>query len=476
MSTTLALAGSASAAVSDEYKCPPGVLLGMCIGVSLYWLFALSMGPLLPSIGLSFGLGAADPNIALAMSLAGLVAGICIMPAGGLADRLGRMRLTRVGLALGLVGMLLCGLATGIPMLIAGRFVQGLSAAIVMPATLALVKVYYNDEDRPRALSYWSMSTFGCASVSSLFGGVVATHLGWRWAFLLAVPFIALAFLLLRSAPESRVPSCGGRPFDRLGFSLLIVGLLALNVFVTKGNLWGWTSPRTLGALLTFAVMLALFVPNELRHTAPIADLSLLKRRAFTGAVVANLFVNSLIGAMVVVLVYLQKGRGLSAMQASFLTMGYTAAVLSLIRVGEKIGRRAGPRLPMVLGGLCFAGMVLLLSCTTITSNPGYFTVAFAGFIFQGIGLGLFATPATNAAVGEAPAAKAGLAGGIFKMASSLGGAFGIAVHLSIFAAVMASSKGNLALAAQYSIRFGILAALGATLVAWLLVPAPRRS
>ncbi len=88
---------------------PPGVLLGMCIGVSIYWLFALSMGPLLPSIARALGIGV--PSLALPTSLAGLVAGICIMPAGGLADRLGRLLLTRIGLALGLAGVLAATIA-----------------------------------------------------------------------------------------------------------------------------------------------------------------------------------------------------------------------------------------------------------------------------------------------------------------------------------------------------------------------------
>lgn len=463
--------GSLESAGSSGYVCPPSVLFGMCIGVSMYWLFALSMGPLLPSIGKEFGLVAADSNLSLAMSLAGLVAGICIMPAGGLADRFGRLRLTRIGLAAGLAGMLLCGLATGVPMIIAGRFFQGLSAAIVMPATLALVKVYYNDVDRPRALSYWSMSTFGCASVSSIFGGIIATYVGWRWAFLLAVPFIVLSFLLLRSAPERKVDGSGSKAFDGLGFSVLIIGLLALNLFAAKGKAWGWTSLASLGALGTFAVTLLIFIPNELRHPAPIADLSLLKRRSFTGAVLANLLINSLLGVLVVILTYLQKGRGLTAMQSGLLTLGYTATVLSLIRVGEKLGKRTGPRLPMVLGGLCFAVMAILLSCTFITDNTTYFTIVFIGLAFQGVGLGLFATPATNAAVGEAPAEKAGLAGGIFKMGSSLGGAFGITIHLAIFAAVLANTHGDMHLATRYSIGFGLIPSLASSAVSFFLSP-----
>ncbi|BDU76014.1 multidrug efflux MFS transporter NorB [Mesoterricola sediminis] len=454
------------------YVCPPSVLFGMCIAVSIYWLFALSMNPLVPSIArdLHLPLGVADPNLALAVSLAGLTAGICIMPMGGLADQFGRIRLTRIGLGVGLVGALLCGLAPSIGPLVAGRFFLGLSAAIVMPATLGLVKVYYGDAERPRAITYWSLATAGCASFSSLFGGILATHAGWRWAFLLAVPCILGAFFLLRSAPERKAPATGRRPFDGVGFSALILGLLALNLFISKGKAWGWTSLPTLGSLGLFALMLAIFIPNERRQAAPIADLSLFRSRAFTGAVVANLFVNSLLGVLVVIMIYLQKGRGLSAMQASLLTLGYALAVLALLRVGEKVARITGPRLPMMLGGLSLIGLVVPLACTFVQSNVLYFTWVFIGLAFLGVGLGLFMTPATTLAINEAPADKAALAGGIFKMGSSLGGAFGIAIHLAIFGAVL-QSTGSLHAAARTSIAFGLVAAVLACLVPSFLTP-----
>ena len=92
-----------------------------------------------------------------------------------------------------------------------------------------------------------------------------------------------------------------------------------------------------------------------------------------------------------------------------------------------------GPRLPMVLGGLSFTLLVVLLSCTFVHSNPVYFSLVFFGLAFLGIGLGLFTTPATSVAVGDAPVEKAALAGGIFKMGSSLGGAFGITIHMTVF-------------------------------------------
>ena len=456
---------------SDEYRCPGSVLLGMCIGVSLYWLFALSMGALLPSIAATLGVQSTDPNLGLASSMAGLVAGICIVPAGGLADLYGRVLLTRIGLAIGLVGMLLAGLASNMEMLIAGRFFQGLASSIIMPATLALVRVYYNDADRPRAISLWSMSTFGAASVSSLFGGLVATYLGWRWAFLLAVPCILIAFWLLRAAPERKAAGTRAEGIDFLGFAALIIGFLALNLFVSKGKAWGWDSMMTIGALVTFLASMALFIPNELRHRSPIADLRLFKHKVFTGAVVANLLINSMLGILFVILTYLQKGRGLTPMEATLLTLGYAVTVVTMIRVGEKIGLRAGSRLPMVLGALCFVVMVILLSMTAITNNTLYFILVFVGLAFQGVGLGLFATPATGAAINAAPPDKAGVAGGIFKMASSLGGAFGIAIHLAIYGAVAASTNGNLHTAALYSIGAGIIAPLLAALVALLLMP-----
>lgn len=466
---------TSTAVPSDEYRCPGSVLLGMCIGVSLYWLFALSMGALLPSIAVTLGVPVTDPNLGLASSMAGLAAGICIVPAGSLADRYGRVLLTRIGLGIGLIGMLLAGLATNMPMLIGGRFFQGLASSILMPATLALVRVYYNDADRPRAISLWSMSTFGAASVSSLFGGVVATYIGWRWAFLLAVPCIFIAFWLLRAAPERKAADTQAEGFDFLGFAALIIGFLALNLFVSKGKAWGWDSMTTIGALAIFLVSMVLFVPHELRHRSPIADLRLFKHKVFTGAVVANLFINSLLGILFVILTYLQKGRGLTPMEATLLTLGYAVTVVTMIRVGEKIGLRTGPRLPMVLGALCFAVLVILLSMTSITDNTLYFILVFVGLAFQGVGLGLFATPATGAAINAAPPDKAGVAGGIFKMASSLGGAFGIAIHLAIYGAVAASTNGNLHAAAMYSIGSGIIATLLAALVAFLLIPVKQK-
>lgn len=455
---------------APDFRCTAGILLGMCIGVSVYWLFGLAMGPLLPSIAREFGISPADPNLAFAMSLSALTAGICIMPAGGLADRFGRVRMTRIGLAIGLVGTLLCGVATGIRPLVIGRFFLGLSSAVVMPATLGLVKLYYNDEDRPRAISYWSMSTAGCASFSALFGGLMATHVGWRWAFLLAIPCILVAFLLLRHAPERKAAAGTTRAFDGIGLGALVIGLLALNLFVAKGRLWGWTSAATLVALGVAAAMLAVFVPHERRHPSPIADLSLFSRRAFSGAVVANLLVNTLQGILVVIMVYLQKGRGLSAMQGSLLTLGYAAAVLTMIRVGERMARHMGPRLPMVLGGLSFTLLVVFLSCTFVHSNPAYFALVFFGLAFLGIGLGLFTTPATSVAVGDAPVEKAALAGGIFKMGSSLGGAFGITIHMTVFGAVLANG-GSIHAAAQTSIGVGIIAALASAAVSFALVP-----
>lgn len=458
----------------EEYQCPGSVLLGMCIGVSLYWLFALSMGALLPSIAASMSVQSTDPNLGLASSMAGLVAGICIVPAGGLADRYGRVRLTRIGLGIGLIGMLLGGLAPNMFLLIVGRFFQGLASAIIMPATLALVRVYYNDADRPRAISLWSMSTFGAASVSSLFGGLVATYMGWRWAFLLAVPCIFLAYWLLRDAPERKAATTEAGGLDSVGFAALIMGFLALNLFVSKGNAWGWTNLATIGSLVIFLVSMAVFVPNELRHRSPIADLRLFRHKIFTGAVVANLFINSLLGVLFVIQTYLQKGRGLTPMEAALLTLGYAVTVVTMIRVGEKISLRTGPRLPMVLGALCFLIMVILLSLTSITDNTVYFILVFVGLAAQGVGLGLFATPATGAAINAAPPDKAGVAGGIFKMASSLGGAFGIAIHLAIYGAVAASTNGNLHVATMYSIGSGVVATLLAALVAFSLMPAKQ--
>src|SRR5690606_21173755 len=161
------------------------LILGIVFGVITFWLFAQSMVNIVPAVQADLGISLDIINIAI--SLTALFSGIFIVVAGGLADKYGRMKLTYVGMGLSIVGSLCLVLAQGSVLLIIGRIVQGLSGACIMPATMALVKTYYDGAERQRALSYWSIGSWGGSGVCSFAGGAIATYMGWRWIFIFSI-------------------------------------------------------------------------------------------------------------------------------------------------------------------------------------------------------------------------------------------------------------------------------------------------
>jgi MFS transporter, DHA2 family, multidrug resistance protein len=189
----------------------------------------------------------------IAVSITALFSGIFIVVAGGLADHFGRMRFTFIGLLLSSVGSLLIALSpTGTAtFLMIGRVVKGVSAACMMPATLALMKAYFDGKDRQRALSSWSIGSLGGSGLSALFGGFVASTLGWRWIFWMSIAVAAVSWLLLRGTPENKAESTERRAFDSAGLMAFIVMMVALNIVIGQGASVGWMS----GTVVTLTIV-----------------------------------------------------------------------------------------------------------------------------------------------------------------------------------------------------------------------------
>src|SRR6476469_8114865 len=168
---------------AERFQGNDRVLFGIILGVITFWLFAQTTLNIAPAMGRDLGLGASTMNTAV--SITALFSGIFIVVMGGLADRVGRVRIVQWGFVLNIAGSLLVGLAPagamGSILLMAGRICQGLSGAFIMPASLALVKAYWDGKARQRAISLWSMGSWGGSGFAALFGGFVAQNVGWRW-------------------------------------------------------------------------------------------------------------------------------------------------------------------------------------------------------------------------------------------------------------------------------------------------------
>src|ERR1700693_709375 len=214
---------------------------------------------------------------------------------GRAADLLGRRRMFMVGMALFSAASLVCGLAGSIGVLIAARAVQGIGAAIVSPATLAIITTTFNEgSERNKALGIWGAMGGSGAAAGVLFGGILTKYLGWEWIFFVNVPVGAIVLALTRPlVRESRIP--GLRGFDFAGAATITSSLALLVYGISKAPDVGWSSGRTIGFLVAAAVLLVAFLVIESRHPSPMMPFPIFRVRTVTGANV----VGFLLGAVV---------------------------------------------------------------------------------------------------------------------------------------------------------------------------------
>ncbi|SDN59091.1 MFS transporter, DHA2 family, multidrug resistance protein [Psychrobacillus sp. OK028] len=445
--------------METTYKGTNKMILGIVFGVLTFWLFAQAMVNVVPAVQGDLGVSSGILNIAI--SLSALFSGIFIVAAGGLADKIGRKKMTNIGLILSIVGSLCLVLATGSTLLIIGRVIQGFSAACIMPATIGLMKAYFEGAERQRALSYWSIGSWGGSGVCSLFGGAIATYMGWRWIFIFSIIIAILALWLLKDTPESKAKQTGDSKFDVSGLIIFIITMLALNVFITQGAEIGWSNWITIALLVVTLIGAIIFIKVENGKSNALIDFGLFKNAPYTGATVSNFLLNAIAGTLVVANTYVQEGRGFTSFQSGMLSIGYLIAVLAMIRVGEKILQKIGAKKPMLWGTVLTLIGVGVMGLTFLP-DVAYTVVVFIGFALFGLGLGIYATPSTDTAVSNAPDDKIGAASGIYKMASSLGSAFGVAISATVYSMIAAQSGVDAAATGGIiaNVIFGVIALL----------------
>ena len=248
----------------------------------------------------------------------------------------------------------------------------------------------------------------------------------------MSIAVTAVSALLLKGTPESKVTTVEQRGFDWSGFIAFTIAMVALNLVIGQGDALGWLNPSVIALALVSVIASVVFFRVESGRAHSFVDLSLFENSTYAGATLSNFLLNGAAGTLLVTLALVQQGAGLSSFQAGLLTVGYLIAILGTIRAGEKLLQRMGARRPMLMG-CAITGAGILLTTFTFLLARQYMIAAFAGFTLFGIGLGLYATPSTDAALSNVPADKAGAASGIYKMASSLGAALGVAISAAIF-------------------------------------------
>jgi MFS transporter, DHA2 family, multidrug resistance protein len=418
-----------------QYRGNDKLLFGIILGVLAFWLFAQTTLNINVVMAKDLQMQTAMMNIAV--SITSLFSGIFIVVMGGLADRVGRLKIIRIGFVFSIIGSLLVGLtpagAIAAPVLIAGRIFQGLSGACIMPASLALLKAYWEGAGRQRAISLWSMGSWGGSGFCALFGGLMAQNIGWRYIFFASALISVIGMWMIKDAPESKAQQQGEKKgLDVAGITTFMIVMIALQVLVSQGSQLGWTSTVSLILAVVIIVFGIAFFRIEKGKGAPLIDFKLFKNSTYSGATVSNFLLNGVVGMLIVSLMLLQVGAGLSAQTAGLLTLGYAIAIVAFIRVGEKLLRRFGPRKPMIWGCIIVGISIMLLLPANLMTDT-YKILAIISYTLFGVGLAFYATPSTDAALSNLPEAQAGAGSGIYKMASSLGAAFGVALSAGIF-------------------------------------------
>lgn len=464
--------GDAFMTVKIEKVSGSKLLTGIVLSILTYWLFAQAFLNIGPKIQTTFD---ASPDIVnISVSLTSFVTGVFMVVAGNISDKFGKVKLTRIALVLSIVGSLMLIASGNVVMLLLGRIVQGLSAAIIMPATISIVNDFFDGDDRQKALSFWSIGAFGGTGLSSFFAGALATFIFWQSIFILSIILSIVALVLLRKLPESRINKAETSPFDYIGLIIFIIMIGSISFVITQGYKIGWLNAVTVILFVIFLICIYIFFKVERVKKVPFIDLDLFKNRPYIGAVLANFLLNTGVGVIALLNMYVQSGLKLTAFQAGLLTLPYLISLLLVIRLGEKSIKRFGAKRVMIIGPI-FTGLGVLMFSLTFFDTTLYIVVALIGAICFGGGTGLFATPALSTAVSTTPPEKVGVASGIFKMGSTLGGAFGIAIMTSIFTGIIQSGQ-SIHIAAGVGFIMGTCLVLCGVLASALVIPTRKVS
>ncbi|MEU3292242.1 MFS transporter [Streptomyces longwoodensis] len=407
---------------------PPGrsspvlALTAGLLGFTLVCLDASVVNVALPAIGSSLGGGMS--GLQWVVDAYTLAFAALMLSTGAFSDRAGASRAYALGTAVFTLASAACGLAPGLPSLIGARVVQGVAAAVVLPASLALVRQAYPDPARrARAVAAWAAGGSAAVALGPVAGGVLTSAWDWRAIFFVNLPVGAAILLLLLRAPRSeRRPA----PLDLPGQVTAVVALTALTFAVIERGMTGAV------ALAVAVVAGVVFFRVEARGPHPVVPLGLFRDRTVAVAVATGAAVSVAFYSVVFVFsLYFQQVRGLGPLAAGLAFLPMTGLIAVTNVVAGKLAGRFGPRLPMVVGQwVAVAGLLLLLSVGSGTPAP---LVAVA-LVPLALGCALTVPPLTAAMMDAVPAERAGLAAGVLNAARQVAGGLGIAVFGTLVA------------------------------------------
>ncbi|MFI6978980.1 MFS transporter [Embleya sp. NPDC050154] len=453
----------ASSDVGAEQRPSPFALVAALLGFTVISIDVSAVNIALPSIRSSLHSGMT--GLQWVVDAYTLMLAALMLSAGALADRTGARRAYAWGVTLFTLASLACALAPGIGTLIGARVAQGAAAAIVIPASLALIRQTYDEpRQRARAIALWTVGGSVAMAAGPVLGGVLTEGPGWRAVFLLNLPIgVLILVLLTRIAPSPKRPA----PLDLMGQATAIVALAGVAYAVIEGGHAGWTQPGVLSALAIAVAGGVGFHLAERWHRAPMVPLEMLRQRLVVIPLTVGFVINAAFyGGIFLLGLYYQELRGMSGTEAGLMFVPMAAVITSTNLVSPRLAERIGRRPVIAAGQLIMAGAMLAMLLLD-AHTPIWLVIVL--LVPMGIG-GALSVPAFTAQLMDSvPGERVGAASGLLNALRQTGGALAVA----LFGSLATRSDGS-----GFSLsgmRTGVLAEavlLAVTAaVAWWLLP-----
>ena len=355
-----------------------------------------------------------------------------LLAGGGIGDRYGRKRALQVGLVIFAGCSAIAGLSDSTGSLIVWRGAMGIGAALVFPATLAIItNIFVDPVERAKAVGLWSAVSGMAVAFGPVAGGFLLEHFWWGSVFMVNLP-IAIVTLVVgsRILPDSRGGESG--PLDKVGFVLSVVAVTALVYTVIESPHWGWGSATSNAGFALAAVALFAFVRFELSHEHPLLEVGFFRNPRFSAATASiGIAFFSLFGFTFLVTQYFQFVRGYDTLSAGLHTLPFAVGAGVTAPWAARLALRFGSKRVVALGLVNMAIGLYISSRLTPTSS--YWGHVVIGMVFMANGLSFVTSPSTDAVMGSLPLDKAGVGSAVNDISREVGGTLGVAVVGSIF-------------------------------------------
>jgi EmrB/QacA subfamily drug resistance transporter len=366
-----------------------------------------------------------------------------LIPAGRLADRIGRRRTFLGAVVLFTIASMLCGVAPSVGFLVAARMLQAVGAAALVPSSLALILQTFPRSKVPLAVSIWSAVGAVAGTVGPTLGAVVIQHLGWRWAFYINLPVGVFSLLLgMRVLPEGRERNPGRFP-DPASIALLMGSLALMAYALVQTSEWGWISASFASIFAASLVLLAVFIARSRRIDNPLFDLTLFNSTSFRLANLGMLIYSTGFSAMFLGnVLFLTRVWGYTILRAGLVISAGPLVVAMLAPLFGRLAGRVGQRTLLIPGGLVWSSAPLLLLLTA-TAAPHDFAQYLPAVLLMGLGVSICLPQLSSVSVQGLPPDSYGAGSAVNQALRNLGATLGVALVLAFNSNPVAAAAMN---------------------------------